>query len=440
VTAVAFEHVDTVAFAVPDNVGRLIGNRFPVSRYDDLVENGISMPDFYLVTGIDNTPHAGLAVTGLHTGFRNGILRPDVSTLRVLPWAPNTALVLCDALDPDGSPIDVAPRRILQSQVVRLEELGITARCATELEFYLFRGSVERARRTRFRRLTPSYHLSGDHDLLISGYDEGVIGDIRRSMPLAGIAVEASHGEGGPGQHELALEHAPPIDAADRHVVYKHGVKAIAAMHDRAATFMAKVDQRTSGSSCHVHISLGDVTGSAIGRDATSLSEFGSGFLAGLLAFTPELMLLHAPYANSYRRLVEGSWAPSNMTWGSDNRTCCIRCVGRDASFRFEFRAPGADANPYLVLAAVIAAGLEGVRRSSPLPPPVDGDAYAAAASPPLPHDLTEAVALFAASDVAAAAFGTAVRDHFAELGRRELDAVRRAVTNWDLERGFERA
>jgi glutamine synthetase len=432
--------VDTVAFAVPDNTGRLIGNRFPADRYRDLADNGVPMPDFFLVTGIENSPHDGLLASGVHKGFRNGILRADPSSFRVLSWSARTALVLCDAFDAAGAPMEESPRRVLQRQVARLEERGLEASCATELEFYLFRGSAERARRTNYRRLVPSYHLHGDHDLLVAGFDEAVIGEIRRLMPLARVPVEASHGEGGAGQHELTIRHSAPVEAADCHVVYKHGVKAIAAEASHVATFMAKVRETSPGSSCHVHISLTRDGEPALGADVASMTTLGSQFLAGVLAFSPELTLLHAPSANSYKRLIEGSWAPANMTWGTDNRTCAVRCVGAGASFRFEFRIPGADANPYLTLAAVIAGGIEGIDRALELPPPTRGNAYEAHSAPALPRDLTESVALFGTSDLAARAFGADVRDHYCALARRELDAVRRSVTDWDLERGFERA
>jgi glutamine synthetase len=431
--------VDTVAFAIPDNIGRLIGKRVPVDRYGEINGAGLKMPDFHLVTGIENAPHAGLAVTGPHTGFPNGVLRPDSATLRLLPWSPREALVICDAYDADGRPAEVAPRWVLRRQVERLDGLGLQARAATELEFYLFRGSYEKAQRLGYRRLVPSYDLSGDNDLLVAGRDEAVIGDIRRLMPQAGIPIEVSQGEGGPGQHEVALAHASPLEMADRHVVYKHAVKEISARAGYAATFMAKVREDQPGSSCHVHISVSAGGGSALARPDGSLTAFGRSFLAGLLAFTPELILLHAPFANSYRRLVKDSWAPSNLTWGYDNRTTCIRILGSARDFRFECRLPGADANPYLALAAVLAAGLEGVERELEPPAPTSGDAYAQEA-PQLPADLAEAVAGFRTSKVAARAFGQAVRDHFAILGVKELEAVRRAVTDWDLKRGFERA
>ena len=432
--------VDTLAVAVPDNIGRLIGKRLPAERYGEVIRNGLALPDFHLVTAIDNHPLPGLEAAGIHKGFRNGVVRVDETTLRTLPWEHATALVIGDPYTAEGTPAAVAPRWVLRHQVERLAALGLSASCATELEFYLFRGSYEALHRDRFRDLTPAYHLGADNDLLVSGWAEDVIGEIRRLMPLAGVPIEASQGEGGVGQHELALEHAPPLEAADRHCVYKHGVRDIAARAGYAATFMAKVADDQTGSSCHVHISISRDGESALcTRDDGELSRFGSSFLAGLLTYTPEFMPFHAPYANSYRRLLKGSWAPANATWGYDNRTACVRVVGSGSAFRFEFRVPGADANPYLTLAAVLASGLEGVEQDLTPPPPASGDAYAKLAAS-LPADLTEAVAAFETSDVSARALGTDVRDHYAALARAERDAARHAVTDWDRCRGFERA
>ena len=430
---------DTLAVAVPDTIGRLIGKRLPAERYEEVVRDGLAMPDFHLITAIDNHPQTGLDAAGVHAGFRNGLIRVDEATLRPLPWEPGTALVLGDPYTADGAPALVAPRWVLRRQVERLAELGLTASCAAELEFYLYRGSYEALHRDGFRALTPAYHLGADNDLLVSGLAEPVVGEIRRQMPAAGIPVEASQGEGGLGQHELALEHAPPLEAADRHAIYKHGVRHIAAAAGYAATFMAKVADDQAGSSCHVHISIASDGRSALADDRGELTELGAGFLAGLLAYTPELMPLHAPYANSYRRLTIGSWAPANLTWGYDNRTTCVRVLGSGTSFRFEFRVPGADANPYLALAALLIAGLEGAERGLRPPDPVEGDGYANGAAS-LPRDLTEAIAAFERSALAARALGPDVHDHYVRLASAERDIARRSVTDWDLRRGFERA
>ncbi|MEO8423729.1 MAG: glutamine synthetase family protein [Actinomycetota bacterium] len=430
--------VDTVAIAVPDWTGRLIGKRVPADRFEEICRDGLAMPDFHLVTGPDNVPYGDLEVTGPHTGFNNGLAIPAPATLRVLPWLDRTALVLCDAYGPDGKIAEMAPRTILRRQVERMSTLGISLRAAFELEFFLFRGTYEQARANDYRSMHPSYHLHGDHDLLVAGYDERVIGEIRRSMPVAGVPVEVSQGEGGPGQHEISLAHAEPIEAADRHVVYKHGVKEIAARQAMAATFMAKVDESLPGSSCHVHVSFSKDDDNALG-DPEALSDFGRGFVAGVLRYTPGFMPLHAPYANSYRRLVDGSWAPSNLTWGHDNRTVALRMLGSRNSYRIEFRVPGADVNPYLSLAGFIAAGLAGVDRGDQPPAPIGGDGYGVDA-PRGPVDLGHAVDLFAESKVAEVALGEGVHRHLLALARHEFDASRRAVTDWDRRRGFERA
>lgn len=423
------QEVDTVAVAVPDATGRLMGRRMTATRYRAVAAEGFAMPDFHLVTGLENVPHEGLDVAGPHTGFGNGLLRPDQPTLRLEPWATRTALVLCDVHTRSGDPVEQAPRWVLRRQLERLAARGLTARCATELEFYVFQGTPADLHRGDYRELRPSYHLQGDNDLLVAGHDEAFIAELRSLMPQAGIPLEVSHGEGGPGQHELTLAHTEPLEAADRHVVYKHGVKQIAARRDLAVTFMAKPLDDIPGSSGHVHLSLTHADGRpALGGENT-LGEFGSAFVAGVLTHTPEFLLLHAPYANSYRRLA-GSWAPSQMEWGYDDRTRAVRVLGSGPNLRIELRVPGADTNPYLSVAALLATGLEGVEQELALPD----------VPPDLPADLSEAVAAFAASEVAARVLGIEVRDHFANLGVRERDVTRAKVTDWDRRRGFERA
>jgi glutamine synthetase len=429
---------ENVALCVPDNAGRLIGKRLPVQRWPEVRASGMPMPNYHLVTGIENHPLEGLEVSGLHTGFPNGVLRPCEETMRLLPWEPHTAIVLCDAYSAAGELVEEAPRSILRCQVTRLEGLGLRAGFASELEFYLFRTSYAEAHRGNYRSLEPSYHRQADNDVLIAGYDEGFIRQIRLAMAALGIPINASQGEGGEGQHEVNLVHADPLTMADRHVLYKHGVKALAQAAGLSATFMAKIDPDKSGSSFHVHISLTDREGgSLMSKGADQLSPLGCSFLAGLLAFTPEMTLLHAPYANSYRRLQPGSFAPSNATWGWDNRTVMIRVVGDPKDLRFEFRVPGADANPYVSFAAILAAGIEGIEQALDPPSPIVGNAYDTNAEH-LPADLGEAVALFAESDLAGRAFGAKVHRHLAALGGLERDAARRGVTDWDFRRGFE--
>ena len=427
-----------VAVAVPNHAGRLIGKRLPAERWATVLEAGMAMPNFHLVSAVDNFPVLGMEVTGLHTGFRNGVLRPDVSTLAALPWEPGTMIVLCDTFDSAGGLVGEAPRSVLRHQVTRLAERGFEATVASELEFYLFRTSYEEAHRAAYRRVEPSYHRHPDNDILVAGYDEPFLAALRENLAAMGIPVWATQGEGGRGQHELNLRHSDPLRAADAHMLYKLAVKATAQQMGCSVTFMAKPSSDV-GSGCHIHLSILKDGRNVLGRPDGSLSRLGERFLAGLLAFSADFMVLHAPYANSYRRLRPGSWSPVNMTWGFDNRTCLVRVVGEGQDLRFEFRLPGADVNPYLASAALLDSGLAGLDEALALPSPVTGDAYESGA-PGLPADLTEAVQRFEASERARAAFGPGVHAHLLGMACNERDEARVAVTDWDLQRGFENA
>jgi glutamine synthetase len=430
---------DTVAVCVPDNAGRLIGKRIPASRWPAVLADGLPMPNFHLISGIENQPLDGLSVTGLHRGFPNGLLQPCPETLCRPAWEPSAAFVLCDVRNSERQPVPQAPRSILKNQLARLNDLGLTATFASEIEFYLFKTPYQRAQADDYRGLEPSYHLHGDNDILVAGYDGAFVRSVRHAMTALGIEIDQWQGEGGPGQHEINLHYAPPLQMADRHVLYKHGVKALAQACGLSATFMAKPFTNQAGSSCHVHLCLYDSTGRpALGVD--NLSALGRSFLAGLLAYSPELTFLHAPYANSYRRLQPGSFAPVNATWGWDNRTCMIRVLGRGQACRFEFKIPGADVNPYFSFAAILAAGLAGVNNELDLPDPVEGNAYAHDAAARLPADLTEALTAFAGSELARRAFTACVHQHLLGLGEHELRATRQQVTDWELRRGFENA
>lgn len=427
-----------VAICVPDNFGRLAGKRLPAARWAELRRDGLAMPDFHLVTDAENRPYPDLEVTGAHTGYRNGVLMPLPETRFRVATEPGTAFVLAEALDAGRRPREEAPRRILERQLARLAERGLAAAMASELEFYLFRCTVAEAAERGFRRLPTDYPRHADNDLLVAGYAEPFLAELRAALALAGIAVTCTQGEGGLGQFEVNTAHGEPLATADRHVIFKHVAKALAEARGRAVSFMAKLDAADAGSSGHVHLSIADRRGRpAIGRDG-ALAPFGRAFLAGLLAFTPDFALLHAPFANSYRRLQHGSMAPSRAAWAFDNRSAMIRVLAdRAGSLRLEFRLPGADMNPYLSFAAILAAGLAGVEQGLEPPPPATGDIYAGDA-PRLPGDLTESVAAFTASPVAAAALGAPVHRHLAGFFARERDAGRRAVTDWELRRGFD--
>jgi glutamine synthetase len=441
--------IESVSVCVPDHYGRLAGKRVAARRLGAVLADGLDMPDFHLVTGPDIQPAAGVPATGDHTGFPNDLLWPDMPTLRRLPWQPECAIVLAEARRRDGSVIPEAPRAILQRQTERLARRGLSAWVATELEFYVYEDSYAEAFRKGYRDLGGLYHRIGDNDVLVTGFLEPYLGPLRLAMAELGLAAETTQGEGGVGQAEMNFPAGPPVQTADGHVLFKHAAKVIAHQLSRAVTFMAKPHQDQPSSGCHLHLSLRDETGGPCtaagpGPADTELSERARRFLAGVLAFSPELTLLHAPLVNSYRRLQPGNWAPSVASWGYDNRAAMARVVGRGPSLRMEFRLPGADANPYLTIAAVLAAGIAGledggIELPAALPPggsPGGGNAGGAAVA----MDLTEAIRRFDDSKLARRAFGDAVRDHVSCMARHQLTLARQAVTDWDLEQGFETA
>jgi glutamine synthetase len=437
----ALDGVQTVLVAVPDNAGRLMGKRLPTSSFRAVAEQGMAMPDYFLVTWLENEPQDGFDVTGWHTGWRNCTLTPDLATLRRLPWDTTSAIVLCDTVLATGQAPPMAARQLLHDQVSRAAQRGITAVCAAEFEFWLFNTTYREAHEQHYRDLTRSHHRVQDNDLLQAGADEPFISLLRRHLPALGVDVELSQGEGGEGQHEITLRHTEMPEAADRAVVYKHAVKELCMREGHAATFMAKWRADAAGSSGHVHLSLRDPHGEPLLWDeqAGGLSDLGRRFLAGLIIYTPELMVLHAPYANSYRRLVEGSFAPTNTSWAYDNRSVCFRLVGHRDSFRIECRMPGADLNPYWSFTGLLAAGLRGLDNDLELTAETHGNAYADSSAAALPRDLTEALSLFRQSELARDSLGEPAHTHLVELCQRELASSRRAVSEWEVERGFER-
>jgi glutamine synthetase len=443
--------IESLSVCVPDHYGRLAGKRIGARRIAAVLADGLDMPDFHLVTGPDIQPAAGVAATGDHTGFPNDLLWPDMATLRRVPWQPDCAIVLAEARRRDGSVIAEAPRAILQRQVERLARRGLSGWVATELEFYVYEDSYADSHRKGYRDLAGLYHRIGDNDVLVTGFLEPYLRPLRLAMAELGLHAETTQGEGGAGQAEMNFPAGPPVQAADGHVLFKHAAKAIAHQHSRAVTFMAKPDQQQASSGCHLHLSLRDETGrpctaAGPGPAGTDVSERASRFLAGILAFSPELTLLHAPLVNSYRRLQPGNWAPASASWGYDNRAAMVRVVGTGPSLRMEFRLPGADANPYLTIAAVLAAGIAGLEDDGlELPaalPPGGSPAGAPDADPgsAVPMDLTEAVRRFEESKLAGRAFGEAVRDHVTCMARHQLTLARRVVTDWELQQGFETA
>ncbi len=436
--------IDTVIIGFPDMHGRPVGKRVTADFFrSHSAEHGIEACDYLLAVDVDMNPLPGYRFANWDRGYGDVVCLPDYATARRIPWLEGTAMVIADLSDGSGAPVEVAPRQILRRQLERAAERGLRVLAATELEFYLFRDSYEEAAAKAWRGLTPHTSTIEDYQLLQTAREEYILRRIRNEMVGADIPVEFSKGEAGRGQHEVNVTYDEALTAADRHLVFKNGIKEIAAQEGRAATFMAKWTMDDTGSSCHVHTSLWDVeSGEALMADAshpTGLSVVGRRFLAGQLAAARELAWCAAPTLNSYRRYVPGSWAPTAVVWGEDNRTCGFRVVGHGAGRRVESRIPGADVNPYLALAAAVAAGLYGIDHELELGEPYPVNAYEATDVPRIPSTLVEAISTLAASDVAAEAFGGEVHHHLLNTAVQEWEASNRHVSDWELARNFER-
>ncbi|CAM5334365.1 Glutamine synthetase OS=Streptomyces violarus OX=67380 GN=FHS41_006314 PE=3 SV=1 [Streptomyces violarus] len=366
-------------------------------------------------------------------------MHPDLSTLRRVPWNEGTAMLHADLAWNDGSPVVAAPRQILRRQLERLAELGYTAQVGTELEFIVFKDTYEQAWDANYRGLTPANQYNIDYSVLGTGRIEPLLRRIRNEMAAAGLTVESAKGECNPGQHEIAFRYDEALVTCDQHAVYKTGAKEIASQEGMSITFMAKYNER-EGNSCHIHLSLADADGHNVmaGDGEDSMSDVMRHFLAGQLAALRDFSLLYAPNINSYKRFQPGSFAPTAVAWGHDNRTCALRVVGHGRSMRFENRLPGGDVNPYLAVAGLVAAGLYGVEHKLELPEPCPGNAYAGDFAH-VPTTLREAAELWENSPIAKAAFGDEVVAHYRNMARVELDAFDAAVTDWELRRSFER-
>jgi glutamine synthetase len=432
--------VDTVVLALPDMQGRLQGKRFHGQFFvDEVLTHGTEACNYLLAVDVDMNTVGGYAMSSWERGYGDFAVHPDLATLRLLPWQPGTAFVLGDVEWLDGAPVAASPRQILRRQLDRLAERGWTALAGTELEFMVFRDSYEAAWEVGYRELTPANQYNVDYSVLGTSRVEPLLRAIRNGMAGAGMTVESAKGECNLGQHEIAFRYADALTTADNHVLYKTGAKEIAAQAGMSLTFMAKYDQR-EGNSCHLHVSLRDTDDRPVfaGTRPHGFSEVFEHYLAGQLAVLRELTLLYAPNINSYKRFAEGSFAPTAVAWGLDNRTCALRVIGRGPSLRVENRAPGGDVNPYLALAASIAAGLYGIENELTLEPEFTGNAYGSD-KPRVPATLRDAAELFEKSSLARAALGDEVVEHYTNMARVELAAFDSAVTDWERVRGFER-
>ena len=428
--------IDTVVIAFTDMQGRLMGKRLHGEFFVEQVDGGHGTEgcNYLLALEMEMDPVPGYEIASWEQGYGDFELVPDLATLRRVPWLEGTALVLADVLWHDHSPVQPSPRQVLKAQMERAAVLGLTPMMGSELEFYLLKETYAEAHEQGYAALTPSVPYILDYHILGTTYDEPLLRTIRNHMQAAGMRVETSKGEAWPGQQEINFRFADALTMADNHVIYKNGAKEIAFQHGCSISFMAKPFEDWIGNSCHVHSSLLRDGAPAFAEDETLFE----GWLAGQIACFEELAVFLAPTINSYKRFAAGSWAPTSLAWGNDNRTCGFRVVGRGAARRAETRIPGGDANPYLAFAAIIAAGLHGIESGLELPPALEGNAYESDARR-FPSSMREAIAALETGSMARAAFGDQVIDHYLNYARTEQGLFDRYVTDWERRRYFER-
>ena len=433
--------IDTVIVAFTDMQGRLVGKRASARLFkEEISSHGAECCNYLLAVDVEMNTVDGYRISSWEKGYGDMAMIPDLSTLRLVPWIPGTALVMADLTWLDERPVDPAPREILKRQIARLADRGLIAYVGTELEFIVFDDSYRDAWSKGYVGLTPASDYNIDYALLASTRMEPLLRDIRVSMEGAGLYCEGVKGECNLGQQEIAFRYEDALTTCDNHSIYKNGAKEIADKHGKALTFMAKFNEK-EGNSCHIHISFRGEDGSAVfadDDDTLGMSKMFRHFLAGQLKTMRELTLFFAPNINSYKRYVDGSFAPTAVAWGLDNRTCSLRVVGHGLGMRVENRVPGGDVNQYLATAALIAGGLYGIEHELELEPMFEGNAYGSDA-PRVPTTLREAAELFGQSEIAREAFGADVIEHYLNNARIEVKAFDSAITDWERVRGFER-
>lgn len=437
------DEIDTVLVAFPDMQGRLVGKRVTGHYFVDQAAHGLHVCDYLLAADIEMEPVPGFKAASWDLGYGDFTVRPDPATLRLVPWLPKTALILADALDHHGEDLPHAPRAILKRQIERAKEAGFIARLGSELEFYLFDESYKSTRQKGYGNVETSGWYIEDYHIFQTTKNEPLIRAIRNGMDAAGVPIEFSKGEWGPGQQEINLVYADALETADRHTIYKNGVKEIAFQHEKSVTFMAKFRQDLAGNSCHIHSSLwsSEDGSSAFASDLNGpeMSDTFQHYLAGQLKLAREATYFLAPYVNSYKRFQSGSFAPTKIVWSRDNRTAGFRVIGAGPSLRVECRIPGGDINPYLAFAVTIAAGLYGIEHQLELEDAFDGNAYEDSNIPEVPKTLTKALDALDDSKVLRDLFGDDIVDHYVHAGRWEQSQYDQAVTDWERARYFER-
>ncbi len=435
--------IDTVVVAMTDMQGRLVGKRIHGQHFlDDTLHHGTEGCNYLLAVDMDMNTVQGYEMSSWERGYSDFVMDPDMNTLRRIPWQEGAAMVLADVKWLDGKDVVASPRQILRKQVDALAAAGMKAMVGTELEFVVFANSYEDAWNKHYIDLTPVNQYNVDYSILGGSRIEPLLRSIRLGMSGAGMVVESVKGECNFGQHEIAFRYSDALSNCDNHVIYKNGAKEIAAAAGYALTFMAKPNEK-EGNSSHIHCSFRGLDDSFVMADEADkeqgLSDIGRHFIAGQLAHLRELSLLFAPNINSYKRYIPGSFAPTSIRWGRDNRTCALRLVGHGGGLRLENRVPGGDVNPYLAVAGIVAAGLDGIKNKLALEPVFEGNAYASD-SPRVPARMMEAQKLWSESAWIKETFGSEVQSHYANMAEIELSAYGKAVTNWELFRNFERS
>jgi len=443
-TMVASGKIDTVLVCFVDMQGRLMGKRFHAVNFVETSFQETHCCNYLLATDLEMATPSGYASTSWQSGYGDYVMKPDLSTIRPVPWLEGTALVLCDVLDHHThEPISHSPRAILKKQIKRLETLGLEAKMATELEFFLFAKSLDDIRKDGFRNLEPISGYNQDYHIFQTTKEEGIMRPIRNHLFAAGLPIENTKGEAEAGQEELNIRYAPALDCADYHSIAKHAIKEIAWQHGHAATFLPKWDKDRVGSSIHVHQSLWK-DGEAAFFDKSrphGMSELMGHYMAGLIKYAPDYTYFLAPYVNSYKRFAKGTFAPTKTVWSVDNRTAGFRLCGENTKgVRVECRIGGSDLNPYLAQAAMLAAGIKGIEDAIDLSPATTGDAYEDAKAPDIPQTLRAATETLRNSDFLRAALGDDVVDHYTRAAEWEQEEFDRVVTDWEIARGFERA
>jgi len=439
---VADGSIDTVVVAMTDMQGRLTGKRIHGQYFlDEVLKHGTEGCNYLLAVDVDMNTVDGYEMSSWEHGYSDFALIPDLNTLRLIPWQPGAALVLADVAWLDHTDVVASPRQVLRKQIAELEKHGMVAMCGTELEFVVYKDTYKEAWDKGYKNLVPVNQYNVDYSILGGSRIEPLLRDIRLGMSAAGMVVESVKGECNLGQHEIAFRYSDALSNCDNHVIYKNGAKEIADQQGYALTFMAKPNEK-EGNSSHIHLSFRGLNGELVMADESDLehgmSDVGRQFIAGQIAHLRELSILFAPNINSYKRYVPGSFAPTAVRWGRDNRTCALRLVGHGAGLRLENRVPGGDVNPYLAVAGIIAAGLDGIKNKLTLEPAFTGNAYESD-SARVPASMSEALELWENSAWVKEVFGSEVQAHYANMAKVEIAAYGKAVTDWELFRNFER-